>query len=533
LNHIYRDRALFVTGASGFVGKVLVEKMLHSLPGIKTIFILIRASKGKSGTERWKDIEKLELFNRIRRDCPDRLSKVVAIEGDITLSDLGISQENMQRVLEETSVVIHCAATVRFNEPLKNAVEINMRGVSRVISLCHRMPKLACFLHCSTCYVNADKLGIPVEERVYPALCDPHKLMEASDWLDDSLFESIGESASKVYTNTYCFTKALSEHLVLDEASNLPTLILRPAIVGGIWKDGIPGWADAFQGIAALLAALGSGAISRVPVDLNSRCDAIPVDIVTNMMISAGAYRIMLKDSTIPILHCNSSDLNPMRFGDVRNHVVECAMKYPMDSVVSTPIFSPFGSDRLEKSMHSVREKYIGPAMDRITSIAGKKPFWARFYGRVGETYTVIRKFLVDYHFKSDNLVQLLKMMTEEDRETFDFDIRKLNWFDYMFDVQMGVKVFLLKDNIVDHEKVRNARRKMQLMQFTFTWTSVLEKNDNCLCIFRSMTSWHIFVPLTLVWHFYCTIFTYTPCGVASIHEYKRRIEDAMGETLK
>lgn len=39
---------------------------------------------------------------------------------------------------------------------------------------------LQSYLHCSTCYVNADKRDVLIEERLYPADCDPHKLMEAS-----------------------------------------------------------------------------------------------------------------------------------------------------------------------------------------------------------------------------------------------------------------------------------------------------------------------------------------------------------------
>ncbi|GMT21777.1 hypothetical protein PFISCL1PPCAC_13074, partial [Pristionchus fissidentatus] len=80
---------------------------------------------------------------------------------------------------------------------------------------------------------------------------------------------------------------------------------------------------------------------------------------------------------------------------------------------------------------------------------------WTRFYGKVGATYTIVRKFLIDTHFKSDNLVTLIDMMTEEDRETFNFDVRQINWSEYIFDLQMGAKVFLLKDEVVDHAKVR------------------------------------------------------------------------------
>eukprot|EP00080_Pristionchus_pacificus_P017405 PDM77425.1 epimerase [Pristionchus pacificus] len=487
MNELYKDRTLFITGASGFVGKVMIEKMLRSLPGIRRIVILIRPAKGKSGRERWKEIEKLELFNRIRRNFPERLAKVVTIEGDISQPNLGISQDDLNRVLDETSMVFHCAATVRFNAPLKEAVELNMRGVTRVISLCHRMPKLECFLHCSTCYVNADKQGTIVDENVYPPPCDPHKLIESDDWLSESLFESIGTGASKSYGNTYCFTKCLAEHIVLEDAATLPALIFRPAIVGGIWRDGIPGWADCYQGIAAMLTALGTGALARVPIDLSARLDTIPVDIVASAMIVSAAYRMRMREKTIPVIHCNSSTLNPMIFGEVRPTAMECAFKYP----------------------------------------------WTRTYHRVGETYAVLKKFLTDYTFQTDILPRLMEMMTEEDRETFELDVRKVNWNDYIFDLQLGIKVFLMKDDIVNANSIERARRNVKLHQIKdFIITFFLCYVFSVICT-GSTGSWQLFLPLTIILHCYCSVFTYNPRGVPSIEEYKRRVENAMGELLK
>ena len=42
----YRDRSVFITGGTGFLGKVLVEKLLRSSPDIKTIYLLMRPKKG-------------------------------------------------------------------------------------------------------------------------------------------------------------------------------------------------------------------------------------------------------------------------------------------------------------------------------------------------------------------------------------------------------------------------------------------------------------------------------------------------------
>jgi fatty acyl-CoA reductase len=44
----YKGHAVFVTGATGFMGKVLVEKLLRSCPGIEHLYLLMRPSNGQS-----------------------------------------------------------------------------------------------------------------------------------------------------------------------------------------------------------------------------------------------------------------------------------------------------------------------------------------------------------------------------------------------------------------------------------------------------------------------------------------------------
>ena len=42
----YRDRSIFITGATGFMGKVLAEKLLRCCLGIKNLYLLIRPKSG-------------------------------------------------------------------------------------------------------------------------------------------------------------------------------------------------------------------------------------------------------------------------------------------------------------------------------------------------------------------------------------------------------------------------------------------------------------------------------------------------------
>lgn len=52
-------KSVFVTGGTGFMGKVLLSKLLRSLEGIDKIYVLIRSNKGKSAASRLKEILKL------------------------------------------------------------------------------------------------------------------------------------------------------------------------------------------------------------------------------------------------------------------------------------------------------------------------------------------------------------------------------------------------------------------------------------------------------------------------------------------
>jgi len=52
ISEFYRDRCIFITGATGFLGKVLVEKLLRSCPKIKAIYVLMRAKKDQDIRDR-------------------------------------------------------------------------------------------------------------------------------------------------------------------------------------------------------------------------------------------------------------------------------------------------------------------------------------------------------------------------------------------------------------------------------------------------------------------------------------------------
>ena len=52
----FAGRHVLVTGSTGFMGKVLVEKLLRSCPGVGTIYLLMRPKKGKDVQERVREL---------------------------------------------------------------------------------------------------------------------------------------------------------------------------------------------------------------------------------------------------------------------------------------------------------------------------------------------------------------------------------------------------------------------------------------------------------------------------------------------
>lgn len=63
----YQNRKVLLTGTTGFLGKVLLEKFLYALPMVSRIYVLIRAKKGSKINERLKrEILDSPCFDRLR-----------------------------------------------------------------------------------------------------------------------------------------------------------------------------------------------------------------------------------------------------------------------------------------------------------------------------------------------------------------------------------------------------------------------------------------------------------------------------------
>lgn len=70
------------------------------------------------------------------------LSKFVLIEGDVSLVGLGLSDDDRKLVADNVTLIYHAAATIRFDEKIKKAVELNTRGTQEMLKLAFECKKL-------------------------------------------------------------------------------------------------------------------------------------------------------------------------------------------------------------------------------------------------------------------------------------------------------------------------------------------------------------------------------------------------------
>ncbi|XP_032574859.1 putative fatty acyl-CoA reductase CG5065 isoform X4 [Drosophila sechellia] len=223
----YSNATVLITGGTGFVGKVLTEKLLRSF-GLRKIYMLIRSKDKMSVQERLKGFFNESIFNRMREESPQLLAKVHPIRADYSAIDLDIDSADRAMLSSEVQIVFNVVASVKFNEKLSDAIDINVLGTKKILDLAMEMKHLKSFVHISTLYCNCNRKFI--KEQVYENEIGYEKIMQIYRTFDDETLEKMRHCLIGQMPNTYTMTKKCAENLVNHRAFHMPAGIFRPPI---------------------------------------------------------------------------------------------------------------------------------------------------------------------------------------------------------------------------------------------------------------------------------------------------------------
>ncbi|XP_045770532.1 fatty acyl-CoA reductase 1-like [Maniola jurtina] len=464
----YREKTIFLTGGTGFIGKVLVEKLLYSCPNLDRIYILVRSKKGVKSEDRMSAIYASKCFDRLRKERPGAFeSKVFFIEGDCSELGLGLSEEDRAMIVNKTHIIYHAAASVRFDDPMKLSAKLNLRGTREIIELAKDVKHLECFVLVSTSFANTNR--DPIEEIMYPPHADWRETLEICENVDDRTLNVLTPKYLGEMPNTYVFNKQLAEHVVYEQKGILPIVIVRPSIVISSIKEPVPGWIENFNGPVGLSIASAKGILRTVYAGSDIIADFIPVDVVVKGFIVASWIRgtkIVKPTDDIPIYNtCNGSMDYSTTFEEIFNISQKVVPSFPLDNM----IWSFSVSLCSNKSIYFIKILllHVLPAilLDILLWMLGRKTMVLKIQRRIYSSNLALQFYTTQqWTFSNENFLSLRSKIKEEDKKHFYYDMENIDKSELMINGIIGGRRYLLNEKDENLPKSRAHFKRITLL---------------------------------------------------------------------
>uniref|UniRef100_A0A182MGT0 Fatty acyl-CoA reductase n=1 Tax=Anopheles culicifacies TaxID=139723 RepID=A0A182MGT0_9DIPT len=458
----YRNTTILVTGGSGFLGKVLLEKILRCM-NVRKVFLAIRTKDGRTPSERLQDLLKDAIFDRLRMvtTTEQLLERIEAVEISLEADSSGLGMDGSKEalVLQETEVVFNVLASVKFNESIRNAIDTNVGGTRMILQLARRMHRLKAIVHVSTLYSNCDRTHI--EEKVYT---DP--------WLNPDSVLQLQHCLVGALPNTYTFSKKCAESLIQQQFADLPIGIFRPPIVLSTYREPIAGWTDNLNGPAGLCLWTVKGYVRVILGNGRKKANLVPVDYCVNAMLVAGY------------------DVADRSIG--RQQKPEHAATGAWESKQLVPVYN-----YMYMQPNLTWGRYMSSVSMGFDGWIKRLCCYRRMVAKTNRFLETMAYFgLREWHIANENVVRLRTLLTPTEASMLEFDLSTVDWDEYFQSYIPGIRrYFLAEPQLKDRPsrvKSTSWHRRIQFLSQLFhklIWVYVCLKLGHRLYVVRNLFS--------------------------------------------
>lgn len=480
---------ILLTGVSGFVGKAVLDALLEYAPRLGRLIVLVRAADDAAAARRLEEeVLGADAFANVpldRRVAPLRDERLRAVA--IDLDHLG---DELPSGTDWTAVdtVIHCAASVSFEDPLDEILTLNARGPARLLGALRRSGARPRFVHVSTAYAADCRHDRVYEEGTeHPGLAalDPDAMeVAAAEWREAAEAESrtgavrgellrearrdaahrpgmdaeeraerlrarwvrerLGErgrlqAVEAGWPDTYALTKALGERLLKECGGT--TTIVRPSIIESALRRPFPGWLEGIKVADPLILAYASRGLTDLPGRASNPIDIVPVDLVANACVAAAAHPPAEGEGprTISVA---SSARNPLAIGALAGHIKAHFSREPLRKRDGSPI--RIGDlrfvDREVALRRTRRRERLARTAERLARLTPGATGLERGMRRNSALAGQVTRMVGIYGpytelscvFDDSNARRLAESMTPVDRVALCFDAADFDWTGYL-----------------------------------------------------------------------------------------------------
>ncbi|KAI3874033.1 hypothetical protein MKX03_035402 [Papaver bracteatum] len=474
------NKSILVTGSTGFLGKVFVEKLLRVQPNVKHLFLSLRALDSASASQRLhSEVLEKDVFNVLRTKYGDGFNtfiaeKVTPIAGDNALKNFGLADDSdlLKKLFNEVDIVANFAASTKFSERYDVALEVNTIGAKNVLDFAKKCVKLKMLIQVSTAYVCGEKSGVISEKPLKMG----ETLNQTSEVLDieaemklvqnclqelnpdrvskreeKEVMEKLGIQRARTFgwPNTYVFTKAMGEMLIGKYRGNVPVVIIRPTIITSTYKEPFPGWSEGVRTIDTFLVA---GAKGKLPCFLGNEesiLDVVPGDMVANAVIVAMVVNANHQSSDPLIYQVCSSQTSPLSAIKLRDYSHSYLLKNPLTRKDGKPVnfVMPICLPTMDSFRQYIFLKYMLPLkVLQLVNIVLCQYFrntcvvMNRKINRVLQLVELHEPYIF-FNGKFDDLnterLRMAMSANKTEENIFYFDLKCIDWDDYFINIHI------------------------------------------------------------------------------------------------